>query len=556
MKERIAEILAKPTKMKKRELLDFIEVPKDNKLGDYAFPCFVLAKKLKKNPVKIASEIVQKTKNTLEFEKVEAVGAYVNFFVNRAALATNTLKQISKQKDRYGYTNIGNGKKILIDFSSPNIAKPFGIGHIRSTMIGNSVSEIAKFCGFNVIKMNYLGDWGTQFGKLAIGYEKFGDPKKLKKDPINYLLELYVKVSEDEGLEEEAKEWFKQLESGDKQAYNLWKSFKALSLAEFERIYKMLNVKFDIMSGESFYRDFTKLLQSMRKKGILKPSQGALVVDLEKFGLGVALIQKSDGTTIYMTRDIAAALDRHKKYKFDYMLYEVGSEQKLHFRQLFKILELMGNSWAKNCSHIAHGLYLDKDGKKFATRKGKMVFVEDIINDATELAKKEILKREEKIGKKELEERARAIALASIIYGDLKNHRINDILFDIEKFISFEGDTGPYLLYTYARAKSILRKAKHQAKKLSIPDLNDSEKELVSHLARFSQVVANAYSSLAPNVIATYAFQLAQSFNEFYHKNKVIGSESEKFRLTLVDASAQVLKNALSLLGIKVLERM
>jgi arginyl-tRNA synthetase len=558
MKERIAELLKKPSKLKEKEILELIEVPKDSKLGDYAFPCFALAKTFRKNPVEIAKELASKLENALEFEKIEAVGPYINFFVNRNILVEETLKKIGKEKDKYGSSNLGKGRKVLIDFSSPNVAKPFGVHHLRSTIIGNPLANIAEFQGYKTIRLNYLGDWGTQFGKLILGYKKFGSPEKMKKDPINHMLELYVKVSSDKKLEPEAREAFKQLEYGDEEAFELWKQFKSLSLKDFEKIYSFFQIKFDVIDGESNYnKKMEKVVKELKNKNLLVESEGALIVDLREFNLGVSIIKKSDGTTIYATRDIAAAVERKKKYDFDYMLYEVGSEQTLHFRQVFKILELLGHKWAKNCTHVAHGMYLGKDGKRFSTRKGKMVFMEDVIKEAKLLAEKEILKREPKITKKDLGERAEAIARSSIVYGDLKNYRMSDVVFDLERFTSFEGDTGPYLLYSYARAKSILGKAKYNPKKKYSPrNLNDSEKNLTSHLSSFPTVVLEAYKSLSPNLIANYAFQLSQTFNEFYHSNQVIGSENEQFRLVLVDSFSQVLKNALRLLGIPVIEKM
>jgi arginyl-tRNA synthetase len=557
MKETIAELLAKPSKLKEKEILDLIEIPKDPKLGDYAFPCFVLSKTLKKNPMEIAKELASKLENTLEFERVAAVGPYLNFFVNRFVIAEETLNAIQKQKDNYGSSSLGKGKKVLVEFSSPNIAKPFGVGHLRSTIIGNSIANISEFLGFRVIRMNYLGDWGTQFGKLIVGYKKFGSLEKLRGDAINHLLELYVKVSKNKELEQQARDEFKKLELGDKEATALWETFRDLSLKEFNSIYSRLNIKFDAVSGESMYnKQMEKIVKELEKKNLLVQSEGALIVDLREYNLGVVLIKKSDGTTLYATRDIAAAIARYKKYKFNSMLYEVGSEQTLHFNQIFKVLELMNNKWAHNCRHIAHGLYLGKDGKKFATRKGKTVFMEDIINEASELARKEITKREPKITKKELEKRANAIALAAIFYGDLKNYRVNDMIFDIERFTSFEGDTGPYLLYSYARARSILEKAKYKQKKYLLKNLNDSEKNLISQLNNFPAVVLDSYKSFSPNLIANYAFQLSQTFNEFYHSNKVIGSENEQFRLVLVSSFSQVIKNALKLLGISALEKM
>lgn len=554
----IAKLLVKPTELKEKEILLLIETPKDSRLGDYSFPCFTLAKKFKENPIKIAEKIAKKLENALELEKIEAVNGYVNFFINRTALAKETLKKIQEEKEKYGSSNFGKGKKILLEMSSPNIAKPFGIGHLRSTIIGNSIAKISELLGFKVVRMNYLGDWGTQFGKLILGYKMFGNSEKLKKNPINHLLELYVKVNKNPELEKEARELFKKLEYGDVEAYALWNRFRALSILEFQKVYDMLNIKFDVTSGESLYnKKMEEVVKELKKKKLLVESEGALVVDLNKYNLGVVIIKKADGTTIYTTRDIAAAIERHQKYKFNLMFYEVGSEQKLHFEQLFKILELMDKDWAKNCMHISHGLYLGKDGKRFSTRKGKTIFMEDIISEARLIAEKEIIKREPNIKKKEIGGRANAIALAAIMYGDLKNYRVNDIVFDIERFTSFEGDTGPYLLYSYVRAKSILEKAKfNHKKKYSIHDLNDLEKNLVFQLNKFPQAVRNAYDNLSPNTIANYVYETSQVFNEFYHSNPVIGSENEQFRLILVDSFSQVVKNALSLLGIPTIEKM
>ncbi len=556
MKDKIAESLSKITSLSKNEVLNLIEVPPNKNLGDYAFPCFQLAKIMKKNPVEIAKDLSQQLKSIKEIEKIIAVGPYVNFFLNPIVLAENTIKKILKEKNNYGSQKIEKNKKILIEMSSPNIAKPFGIGHLRSTIIGNAVSNICSFMGYKTIKINYLGDWGTPFGKILLGYEKFGSGKKLKQDPIKYLYELYVRISSDESLENEARERFKKLEDGDKKAVSLWKKFRALSMKDFNKIYTLLGIKFDIISGESSYnKKIDSIVLELEKNNLLEESEGAKIINLKKDDLGVALIKKSDGATLYITRDIAAALDRHSKYKFTRMFYEVGSEQKLHFKQLFRILELLGYSWAKDCTHIDHGMYLDKDGKKFSTRKGKTVFMEDIINETIDLAKAEIQKRE-KLSGKDLEKRAKAIALAAIIYGDLKNYRSNDIIFDIERFLEFEGNTGPYLLYTYARAKSIIRKAKSQSKNPSIKEINEIEKSLIVKLAGFSEAISSAYNNLAPNLIANYAYELAQIFNEFYHKEKVIGSEKEPFRLAIVEATAQVLKNSLNILAIPQLEKM
>ena len=555
MKHLIAAEIEKLTKLKKEEIEKLIEVPPTSDLGDYAFPCFSLAKSMKKNPVEIAIDLSKKIKSK-EYDKVEPKGPYINFFVNKIKIVRKTLQTIDKEKEKYGSTKEGKAKTIVIALSSPNIAKPFGIGHLRSTIIGNSLSNIYLHLGYKPVKINYLGDWGTQFGKLIVAYKKFGDAKKLKINSTKHLLELYIRGN-DPAYELEAREWFKKLESGDKEAVKLWKTFKDFSIKEFDSLYNLMNIKFDVISGESNYNDkMNDTIEELKKKDILVNSEGAEGVDLEKYGLGFCLIRKSDGATLYATRDLTAAIDRYKKYKFDKMIYEVGQEQKLHFQQVFKVLELLGYKWAKNCSHIYHGLYLDNEGKKFSTREGRTVFMQDIFNETISLAKEEIRKRE-KITEKELEERAKAVAISSIFYGDLKNYRVNDIVFDINRFISFEGDTGPYILYTYARAKSILRKAKFSNKReIKMNSITDKEKELVLSLSKFSEVVQHAAKNLAPNIIANYAYSIAQQFNEFYHSEKVIGSEQEQFKLHLVSCFAQVLKNALSLLGIEVIEKM
>ncbi len=554
MKEQIARALAKQLSLSYEEILTTLEIPKDPSLGDYAFPCFVLAKHLKKSPTQIAQDLSQSLKSIKNIQKYESVGPYLNIYLKDEFFVNEVLTRVLKEKEKFGQSKEGKGKKIVIDFSSPNIAKPFGIGHLRSTIIGNALANMNENQGYKVVRFNYLGDWGTQFGKLIVGYKKFGNAKELKANPIPHLLDLYVKVNEDPTLEEEARQAFKKLTQGDKGSLKIWKLFRNLSMKEFEKIYKVLGIKFDVISGESFYtKQAASVIEELKEKGLLKVSDGAWVVNLEDYSLGVCLIQKSDGTTLYATRDIALAIDRYKKYHFSEMLYEVGSEQRLHFKQIFKVLELMKFSWAKQCTHIDHGLYLDQDGKKFATRSGKTVFMDSILEETQALAKKELLERY-KLSNKELEKRAQIIANAAIFYGDLKNDRSKDMLFDVKRFVSFEGDTGPYLLYTYARAKSILRKGSR--KKIKITSLQASEKKLLAQIHYFPIITAQAQKNSTPHLIATYTYHLAQSFNEFYHKHQVLNSQEESLRLAIVAASAQVLKNALALLGISVIEKM
>jgi arginyl-tRNA synthetase len=561
MKKEVIQVLKDSFKKQKikisqEEIEKFIEVPPTTDLGDYAFPCFFLAERMKMSPhqitIKIRQTIVYKE---TDFENITTNGPYINFFFNRKNLARKIVFEAITKKEKYGRGDLGKNKKVVVEFSSPNIAKPFGIGHLRSTIIGNSIANICEFQGFKPVRLNYLGDWGTQFGKIILGFVKFGSEEKLEKDPIKHMLELYVKISKDKKYEGEAREWFKKLEEGENRAVILWRIFRELSLKEFNLLYKKMEIVFDVYSGESDYQKQMKnVVKTLEEKKLLKKSEGALIVDLNEYNLGVALIKKSDGATLYMTRDLAAAIDRKNKYKFVKMVYEVGQEQTLHFKQLFKILELMGNKWAKDCVHVEHGLYLDIDNKRFATRKGKTLFMKDILEETTKLTKKEIEKRT-KLKKSELEERAHRIAIAAIFYGDLKNNRKNNIVFDLKRFVSFEGDTGPYILYSYARASSIIKKNAPQ-KKFEILELQEKEIELVKKLLDFKKVAKEAHNSLNPSLIANYCYQTSKVFNEFYHVCQVIGSDEEAFRLALVEAFRIVLKNSLSLLGISTIEKM
>ena len=555
MKDIVVDLIAKELGLKVVDVENLVEVPPKDDMGDYAFPCFGLAKSLKSNPMKIAEDLAEKFRKELpkEISNVDFNGAYVNFFIDKKILANEVLAKVKKKS--FGENDLGKGKIVCIDMSSPNIAKPFGIGHLRSTIIGNSIGKIAETNGFKVVKINYLGDWGTQFGKIILAYKKWGDEKKLKADAVAHLQELYVKVSSSDEFDDEARAEFKKLELGDGENSKLWEKFRKMSIGKFDEIYELLGISFDVVSGESEYNDkMDAVIEELKKKKLAKEDDGALIVDLKDDGLGVALIQKSDGTSLYATRDLAAAKDRKAKYKFDQMIYEVGQEQKLHFKQVFKILEKMGYGWSKDCVHVAHGLYLDSDGKKFATRKGKTVYMSDILEEVIDEAKRNLLARE-KISKKELELRSKKIALAAIFYGDLKNNRENNVIFDVDKFLSFEGDTGPYLLYSYARASSIVRKVKSK-KAVKILDLKEQEIKLLKKIDSFEDVVGKAYENLAPNIIANYAFELSQMFNDFYHSCPVLGSDEEGFRLKLVDAFRVTLKKGLDLLGIETLEEM
>lgn len=562
MKKEVIKILKKPLKELKIYLSDseiekLIEIPPSSEMGDYSFPCFSFAEKMKMDPHEIALEIREKIGDfpETEFDEIDTDGPYVNFFVNQGGLARETVWNIISQKKKFGRIDAGKGKKAVVEFSSPNIAKPFGIGHLRSTIIGNSLANILEFSGYKVVRLNYPADWGTQMGKLIFGFQKWGKERMLDKEPMEYLLKIYIKAN-DKKYEEATREVFKKMENGERKVLLLWKLFKNLAMADLKKTYKTLGIKFDSYEFESMYnKKSNEVLEELKKKKIVVKSKGAQIVNLEFYGLGTALIEKTDGTTLYLTRDLAAAIDRYKKYGFDKMIYEVGQEQKLHFNQLFRILEMMGNKWAKNCIHVDHGLYLGKSGKKLSTRKGKTILLKDILEETAELAKKEIRKKEPDLSKKTLNERASKIAIAAIFYGDLKNNRASNIIFNLKRFVSFDGDTGPYLMYSYARASSILKKSEIKSK-FEVNELEEKEFELVKKLSKFPEIVFNAQQSLNPSLIANYSYQLSQVFNEFYHSCKVIGSTKETFRLALVQAFRQVLKNAMGLLGIEMLERM
>jgi arginyl-tRNA synthetase len=564
MKKEVVKLLKKALKAKKIKLSEekiesMIEVPTNSELGDYAFPCFSLAQEMKTMPSEIALEIREKIGNIPEkyFNEVETKGPYVNFFVNHKEQVYEALKEILKKREKFGKSNLGKRKTILVEFSSPNIAKSFGIGHIRSTIIGNSIANLCEFQGFTTKRINYLGDWGSQFGQLIFGYKKFGNEKKFKKDSLGHLQEIYVKVNKNKKYIEKSKEEFRKLEEGDRENLALWRRFKELSFSEFEKIYDLFGIEFDEYSSEfSTNKYLEKTLKELKEKKLAKKSQGALVVHLKKYNLGTAIIQKSDGTSIYCVRDLAEAKRRYKKYKFEKMIYEVGQEQNLHFKQVFKILELMGYEWSKNCVHVGHGLYLGKDRKRFSTRKGKTADLNEIIDVTQEYAKKEISKRFPKLKQKELKERALKIALASIFYGDLKSKRETNIVFNPKKFVSFEGNTGPYILYSYARASSIIKKAKTK-EKFSVPKkLEDKERDLFKNLTEFPLIAAKAFENYDPSIIASYVYSLCKIFNEFYHAHPVIGSEEEPFRLALIESFRQILRNSCNLLGIKLLEEM
>jgi arginyl-tRNA synthetase len=560
--EEIIGILSKQVDLHDQEIKDLLEIPPDQKLGDYAFPCFVLSKKLKKAPNQIAGDLAAKLKTTKLLQKVDAVGPYINFTVNKAKLTEDVLTQVLDQGEAYGSDKMGKGKTIVIDFSSPNIAKPFGIGHLRTTVIGNALYHIFKKLGFKVVRVNHLGDWGTQFGKVILAYKMWGDEKEFKEDPIATLYDLYVRfhreAENNPDLDEEARGWFKKLEDGDKEATRLWKKFREASLQEFKRVYGMLNIEFDTYPGESFYNEFMEpTIQEIKDKDLADISQDALIVDLEKYDLPPCLLKKKDEATLYATRDIAAAIYRYETYRFHKNLYVVGTSQRLHFQQVFKVLELMGYDWAKDCVHVDFGWIKFKQ-EMMSTRKGNIVLLEDVLNQSIQLARKVIEEKNPDLeGKDEV---ANQVGIGAVIFSDLSTRRIKDIDFDWDQAISFDGETAPYVQYTHARLCSLMRR-------YSKPIRNDidytifttpEEIALVKLLGDFPQKIKAAAESYEPAFVCMFLIEICSSFNRFYQKHRIItdDSKSTSARMLLVKAIQLTIKSGLSLLGIRAPERM
>ncbi|MDD3225412.1 MAG: arginine--tRNA ligase [Clostridium sp.] len=538
-----------------------VEVPPKSDMGDYAFPCFALSKILRKAPNAIAEDILSKMDKD-GFEKIETKGPYLNFFMDKSIFSKNTIEEIINSGDSYGRSEIGKGKNITIDFSSPNIAKPFHVGHLFSTAIGNSLYKMLSFEGYNCIGINHLGDWGTQFGKLISAYKRWCDHDELEKHPIKELLRIYVKfhteAQNDPSLEDEGRMYFKKLEDGEEEEVKLWKKFRELSLKEFKDVYDLLNVKFDSYAGESFYNDkMDPVIDEIDKKGLLVESNGAKVVMLDDYNMPPCIIKKSDGATIYATRDLAAAEYRKKTYDFYKSIYVVGSDQILHFKQLFKTLELMGHEWSKDCYHVSFGMVRFAD-RKLSTRKGEVIFLDDLLNKSIAETLDIINEKNPELPNKE--EVAKTVGVGAIVFTYLKNSREKDIVFNWEEMLSFEGETGPYVQYTYARAKSILRKLGCAGDKVDYSKLNTQEEfELVKYMEGFKNAIFNATEKLEPSILTRHIIDIAKAFNKFYNLNKISNLEDielKNARLKLVESAAQVIKNGLSLLGINVVEKM
>ena len=555
--EKIAQVL--DGELSVDEILNLLEKPKNSDMGDIAFPAFALAKTLRKAPQMIASDLAEKIDSN-GLEKVVATGPYLNFFLDKNAVASKIINEIVDQKDHYADQNTGNGEKVTIDMSSPNIAKPFSIGHLRSTVIGDSLANLYQKVGYQPVRINHLGDWGKQFGMLITAYKKYGDEEAVREHPIDELLKLYVRINEEAEtnpeIDEEARAWFKKLEEGDEEALLLWKWFRDESLVEFNRLYEKMGVDFDSYNGEAFYNDkMDAVVELLKDKNLLKESQGATIVDLEQYNLNPALIKKSDGATLYITRDLAAAKYRKDNYNFAKSLYVVGGEQSGHFKQLKAVLDQMDYDWSKDIEHVSFGL-VTRDGKKLSTRKGNIIRLEPTLDEAVDRALTQIndknpdLKNKEKV--------AHQVGVGAIKFYDLKNERTNGYDFNLEEMLSFEGETGPYVQYTFARIQSILRKANYQAQTNLQIDFDDAESwEIIKLLQDFPNVINRAVDKNEPSVISKYVINLAQAFNKYYAHVRILEDNAGLAnRLALADATATVIKESLRLLGVEAPDEM
>ena len=534
-----------------------IEIPKDRALGDFAMPCFGLAKKMHQNPSIIASNILEKMDKS-NFDNIEIKNGYINFFLNKRKTVENIINNVLNEKDKYASIDIGNGKNIVIDYSAPNIAKPFGVGHLRSTVIGNAIKNIYKKLGYNVIGINYLGDCGTQFGKLIYAYETWGNPEEVKKNPIRELNKLYVKFHEeaekDPSLNDEGRRIFKELEDGNPKYKEIWKWFRDESILEFKKTYDLLKINdFEVWSGESFYIEPAKdVIKELDSKHLLQISEGATIIDLGS-DMAPALIKRTDGATLYITRDLAALLDRKKTYDFEEALYVVGNEQTLHFNQIKAVINKMGYDFSNQIHHIPFGLVL-QDGKKMSTRKGKTVILHDVLVDAVNLASTYV---KEHVSEN-IDEVSKMVGVGAVIFNDLKNYRTNDIDFNLQDILKFEGETGPYLQYTYARIKSLLSHKINTEINYSEIVIDEYIWNIVFKLSDFKNIIIKAKEGYDPSIIAKYLLELAGLFNKFYANVKIIDNDeiNSVFRLNVAEAVSIVIKEGLRILGIETPNKM
>lgn len=568
MKEQIAELIKdKVEGLELAEIVNLIELPPKPELGDYAFPCFRLAKVMRKAPQMIAQEICYSIEKPDYLEKIVTEGAYVNFFTNKTSFAKDVITKAIDES--YGSSDEGNGKTICIDYSSPNVAKNFHVGHLRTTVIGNSLYKIFTKLGYNVERINHLGDWGTQFGKLIVAYKNWGSEEAVKEKGIEELMRIYVLFHEEAEknpeLEDEARAWFHKMEIGDEEALSIWKWFLDISLEEFKRIYKLMGMEFDHYMGESFYRNMTDdVVKTLTDHNLLTDSEGAKIVDLSEYDMPPCLVVKNDGSSIYATRDLAALMYRKKTYNFTKCLYVTGQEQKLHFSQVFKVMELLGNDWAKDgLVHIPYGL-VSLGGEKLSTRGGNVIYAEDILKEAISKIKEIIDEKNPDLSTEEKDEAARIVGVGAVIFNDLYNQRIKDVSFKWEHITSFEGETGPYVQYTYARCSSILRNIENYQAALDV-EKNDysvltdpASVDLLKEISRFGAVIKDAAEKYEPSIVARYAVDLAQAFNRFYTDNRIAVEDEtvRNARVAVTYITRRILKDSLDLLGIGCVEKM
>lgn len=564
-KQEIAKQIAKATQLESNTLEGYIEIPKDNKNGDYAFPCFRLAKELKKAPQIIANEIKEKIEIEKTVEKIEIAGGYLNFYINKETITKQVLKQIEEQEN-YGKSTIGNGKNIVIDYSAPNIAKPFHIGHLRSTVIGAALYNIYKQLGYNTIGINHLGDYGTQFGKLIEGYKMWGKEYDIEKDPINELTKIYIRINEacknDENILKACRDNFKKLEDKDPYCVELWQKFRELSLKEFQKVYDLLGSKFDSWNGEAFYSDkMQEIIEILQNTGKLIESQGAKIIDLEEQGINTpCIIEKSNGSTTYATRDLAAILYRARNYDFDKALYVTSYEQILHFKQVFEVAKLLGmnEKFTNGLKHVSFGMVLLPTGK-MSTREGNIVKLEDLLNEAIQRAKQIIEEKNPDLENKE--EVAKKVGIGAIIFNDLANSRVKDEIFDWDTILNFQGETGPYIQYTYVRTKSVLEKAGYLPKleEIDITKLMDEySQNIVKLIYSFEDVLIQVTNKEEPSILSRYLIDLAKAYSVFYNQNKIIGEDkqTQDARIYLTYSTGKVLKIGANLLGIEMPDKM
>ena len=564
-KNEIAKEISKATEIEQSEIEGYIEIPKDQNNGEYAFPCFRLAKTFKKSPQAIAEDIKEKIEiDNNVIEKVEVLGGYINFYINKKVLAKEVLEEIAK-KEEYGKSEIGKGKNIIVEYSSPNIAKPFHIGHLRTTLIGNSLYRIYKYLGYNTTGINHLGDYGTQFGKMIEAYKMWGQEYDLTIDPINKLMDMYVRINDlckaDENVLEKCRENFRLLEAGDKYCTDLWNKFKDVSMVEFEKIYDILNVKFDSYNGEAFYSDkIDEVIQKLEEKGVLIESEGAKIVDLTDVGIKTpCIVQKANGSSIYATRDLAAIMYRAKTYDFDKCLYVVAYEQNLHFKQIFAVARyLVDEKYVKGLEHVSYGMVALPTGK-MSTRLGNVVKIEDLINGTIEKAEEIIAEKNPDLEEKE--EVAKKVGIGAIVYNTLSTANIKDQIFDWNTALNFQGETGPYIQYTYVRTQSVLSKLEEMPKfeDINIEKLQDEYSiNVLKTIYNFEDILTQVTNKEEPSILARYLIDLAKAFSNFYNENKIIGEEKElqNARIYLTSAVGKVLKIGGYLLGMEMPTKM